>query len=223
MQATTIPTNSGIATPSQQPAYQPSVPITVYRQLATELQNTKDRLANLEIEHKNLTSQNQALVQEFDAIASANQQIQNLVLKSANEVQQIGQQASQRLQNLAPVQPPKLQISSPVVSPKLEQIKTDLPKPEPIRSQVALPFEVRTTPEPVQKNSPKVSQPNLEPSPESIKLHTEEPSASISSETQNTNIDRGLSGWWLSLTVICIVLISFGAGYLLMKPFANRN
>jgi uncharacterized membrane-anchored protein YhcB (DUF1043 family) len=222
MQAT-IPTNSGSAIPSQQPAYQPSVPITVYRQLATELQNTKDRLANLEIENINLTSQNQALVQEFEAIASASQQIQNLVLKSANEVQQIGQHASQRVQNLAPVQPTKLQISAQVVQPKAEKVKNDSPKPEQIRSQVALPFEIRTNLEPAQKNSPKVSQPNPEPSPESFKLHTEEPSTSISNETKNTSLDRGLSGWWLSLTVICIVLISFGAGYLLMKPFANRN
>jgi FtsZ-binding cell division protein ZapB len=195
--------------PSQPASYQPSVPITVYRQLSAELQHTKERLSTVQIENEALISQNQSLRQEFTAIATAHQQIQNLVAKSSTEIQEVSQRSSQRVQTLlapsvvqAPVQPIAQQ----------PQIKL-----EPTRSPI-LPFEI-----PAVQEAPRNSHnPQAKPNPtESPKLYTEEPALSISSETKD--LDSGLSGVWLTFTVICIVLISFGAGYLLMKPFANRN
>jgi len=214
-------TNSGNA-PSQQPSlqppyqppYQPSVPITVYRQLSAELQNTKERLATVQIENEGLVSQNQVLRQEFTAIATAHQQIQTLVAKSSAGVQEISQRSSQRVQAL--LTPP---VSQPQISAQISaQISSS--KPESTRSQVTLPFEGPVMPEAPPKNPQNISQPKPEPT-KSPKLYTEEPTSPISPETKS--LDSGLTGVWLTLTVICIVLISFGAGYLLMKPFASRS
>jgi hypothetical protein len=38
---------------------------------------------------------------------------------------------------------------------------------------------------------------------------------------EEANESTGLSGWLLTLTIVAIVLTSFGAGYLLMRPFVK--
>jgi hypothetical protein len=212
-------TNSG--KPPQANSYQPSVPISVYRQLAAELQSTKERLTALQVENQQLVSQNQNLLQEFTAIANSNQQIQTIVLRSSNDVRELAQQSTQRLQQVVaptvkeplvqpPIHPPiqnlQQQIGEAIAKTKQPSIPiaTALPtfapvliKPEPT-AQIVMPAVPEAT-------MPLVS---TESMPEIV--------AEPASETS-------LSGWWLTLTVVCIVLVSFGAGYLLMKPFTNSK
>jgi hypothetical protein len=38
---------------------------------------------------------------------------------------------------------------------------------------------------------------------------------------EESNGSGGLSGWILTLTIVAIILTSFGAGYLLMRPFVK--
>jgi hypothetical protein len=38
---------------------------------------------------------------------------------------------------------------------------------------------------------------------------------------EESNESGGLSGWVLTLTIVAIILTSFGAGYLLMRPFVK--
>ncbi len=38
-----------------------------------------------------------------------------------------------------------------------------------------------------------------------------------------SNDEQSVGGWWLALTVLLIVLTSFGAGYFLMRPFVNST
>jgi hypothetical protein len=58
--------------------------------------------------------------------------------------------------------------------------------------------------------------------PASKELRTE-----IKHETRQESADEdmqessGLSGWMLTLTIVAIILTSFGAGYLLMRPFVK--
>jgi hypothetical protein len=35
--------------------------------------------------------------------------------------------------------------------------------------------------------------------------------------------EAGMNNWWLALTIILIVITSFGAGYFLMRPFLNSK
>jgi hypothetical protein len=38
---------------------------------------------------------------------------------------------------------------------------------------------------------------------------------------EDSSESGGLSGWMLTLTIVAIILTSFGAGYLLMRPFVK--
>jgi hypothetical protein len=211
-------------------SYQPSVPISVYRQLVAELQSTKERMTALELENQKLASQNQVFLQEFAAIANSNQQIQTIVLRSSNDVRELAQQSTQRLQQVLtptvkeqlaspsflssgqpsaqhPIQNLQQQIGKAIAKNKQSPIQTatTLPTFAPISTQPETTSQMQTPP------TSAVAMPLI--STESMPEIISEPGTETSS----------LSGWWLTLTVVSIVLVSFGAGYLLMKPFANSK
>ncbi|WP_448562478.1 hypothetical protein, partial [Trichothermofontia sp.] len=63
--------------PSSQPVR--SVPITVYRELATELQMTQAQVDSLSLQNQQLTEQNQQLRQEISRIVQSALQLQQIV------------------------------------------------------------------------------------------------------------------------------------------------
>ncbi|MGB5966752.1 MAG: hypothetical protein WBG70_00355 [Spirulinaceae cyanobacterium] len=60
-------------------AYRPSVPITVYRQLAAELQSTQSQLGSLKAQNQQLVQQNQQLRQEVDKLLHSARDVQHLL------------------------------------------------------------------------------------------------------------------------------------------------
>ena len=56
---------------TSQSGYQASVPVTVYRELAAELQSAQAKLSFFQLQNEQLTRQNQMLLQEFEAIAQS--------------------------------------------------------------------------------------------------------------------------------------------------------
>lgn len=69
------------STTGHQPASNqvPSVPITVYRELATELQMTHAQVDSLSLQNRRLTEQNQQLRQEISRIVQSALQLQHIV------------------------------------------------------------------------------------------------------------------------------------------------
>ena len=64
---------------TEKSAYRPSVPITVYRQLAAELQSTQSQLGSLKAQNQQLVKQNQQLRQEVDKLLHSARDVQHLL------------------------------------------------------------------------------------------------------------------------------------------------
>ena len=65
------------------PNYRPSVPISLYRELAAELEVTQGKLIAIQSENQTLRQQNQELRQEIERIANQGQKLQELVASVA--------------------------------------------------------------------------------------------------------------------------------------------
>ncbi|MEI6428091.1 MAG: hypothetical protein WCO45_06825 [Pseudanabaena sp. ELA607] len=92
--------------------------------------------------------------------------------------------------------------SSPIQPMVMLKDNNTIPKPKP---------KATTKPKPVAAKNPQ---------PKSIEKPT--PPRTEVSTTAATE-DHAVGGWWLALTVLLIVLTSFGAGYFLMRPFVNNT
>jgi FtsZ-binding cell division protein ZapB len=171
--------NAKVATRSAAPtapkAYSPSVPISLYREVATELQSNQVLLESLKAHNQELTEQNQQLRIEIER-----------VVQSALQLRQKADSFQSNLPGAIVPQPPLVYLD-----PLPEQ------SPRPPRA-------------------PKVK---LEPPREEI-LFTEQPSHPVN-RTQ-TGKPAEISGWWLALIVISIVVGAFGAGFLIVRPFLHK-
>jgi hypothetical protein len=65
-------------TASNSPTYRPSVPISVYRELASELQHKEEQLKALQVQNQQLLQHNQRLHQEVEKLGAWAQKAQQL-------------------------------------------------------------------------------------------------------------------------------------------------
>ncbi len=79
-------TPSGHPTPATNNSYRPAVPISVYRELAAELQATQAMLDSLNGQNQQLTRQNQQLRQEVEKAVQSALQMQEVL----NSMPQVG-------------------------------------------------------------------------------------------------------------------------------------
>ncbi len=188
------------------PAYQPAVPIPIYRQLARELHATKAKLAALEAERMTLLNQNQRLLSEVEAIAANNQSLREAIARSQREMHILLDQSDRRLETI-------VQVGAPVGEPAMPELDNVVPLETVTRLDLRSPDDgtVRlriAVEEPVEPQRPdcqtEVGEP-LRPEGLATELEPEAP----------------VSRFWVGLTVLLIVVLSFGAGYLLMSPLAN--
>lgn len=147
-----------------------SVPISVYRELAAELQATQAMLDTVHAKNQQLTQQNQQLRYEIDRF-----------VQSALRLRQVAEPT---------------QSSSPSVSPTVAQ---SVPVSEPESTFEDMAAKLRAT-------NPVISE----------ELFTEEPDRP--QQISKTAKPKDLGGFWLTLTVIAIIVTAFGAGFLVVKP-----
>jgi hypothetical protein len=117
--------------PTSANAYCPSVPISVYRELAAELQTAQKMLESLNAQNQQLVKQNQQLRQEVVKVVQSAQQLQQIVASSTliNEVE--------RPEPISSRQPePHPSIPSPPPRPAASSLGVDFPPP-PQRPQPA--------------------------------------------------------------------------------------
>jgi uncharacterized protein YhaN len=256
MQANPVfkPTTSHSGYQTSQSGYQASVPVTVYRELAAELQSTQAKLSFFQLQNEQLTKQNQMLLQEFEAIAQSTDRVQTILTQSNLPDSKLtdvlaGIRASSQT-NPAPARSnPQPQGRPPASKPR----PADKPATQVSARKVAAQQKNNAIQEAIsrarQLASDSATQNDHEPmssealyydssfaafeSPDPApiaktkvlpKLEIREEISSRPLRTESIEADRensGLSGWVLTVTIVAIVLTSFGAGYLLMRPFVK--
>lgn len=188
--------------------YAPSVPISVYRELATELKTT------------------QAMV---DALTRQNQQLtrQNKLLR--HEIQRFVQSAEQ-LAQFAGVAPPEagtVKETRIVYSPSLDEpLELESPQPQPAAapaSSAIVPRErepkARDRETKAREREPKRPRPEAAaPRPQLFTEQREEFRRSYAPAPRS----QDLGNLWLVTTILLVVFTAFGAGFLIMRPLLNR-
>ncbi|MEH1777763.1 MAG: cell division protein ZapB [Nostoc sp.] len=183
-------------------AYPPSVPLSVYRELSTELQAAQARLNALTTQNQQLAQENQLLRQEITKVVESFSRLQNFVDSHTTPGYHQATQASGDFQSAAkqPIAParPRQEVSRsrPSVVPKTPREKSrrqDFPTPV---TEMNFPI-----PEPVFIEEQQVS----------YYYSTTEPDA------------KGINSWWLIITILLIMLTAFSAGYFVVRPLFEHQ
>lgn len=170
-------------------AQAPSVPISLYREVASELQTTRTTLQSLKTQNQELLQKNQQLRLEIER-----------VVQSALHLRQVADSSwglpdfpestpdSRSSQSISIAPQPGTPLSQGADSPQTEASSTKLPKEAtPLHAPAEHPHKLRSeqSVQPLQRQS--------------------EPATEIST-------------WWLILLVCFIVVTAFGTGFLLVRP-----
>ncbi|USR92014.1 hypothetical protein NEA10_04625 [Phormidium yuhuli AB48] len=185
----------------------PSVPLTVYRELAAELQATQAMLDSLH-------AQNQQLSRENQNLSHQNQQLLSEVHNVVNSALSLGQIADAlHGATHAPADLSPQSHSSPRRSealPQLDRPQGTLPAnpPKPGQSQDPL----SNLPPLYPNNSPSRQPSNPTPRPRF-------PAVELNGVGNELSAKGGL---WLLIAIFAIIITAFGAGYWFMRPIYER-
>lgn len=183
-------------TPSQN--HPTSVPLYVYRELATELKATQAKLDALTIKNQQLVQENQLLRHEITQVVNSFIHLQKLVDYRAKPHFTDTPHSHPETNHIPPTNQPRPQATrsrQPVV-PQASQHK--IPQPD--------------FPLPVVEIHPPISE-TLVMEEQAVDYY---PTAA--SERKEIN------GWWLAIGIVLIMLTAFGAGYLVVRPlFEHQN
>lgn len=171
----------------------PTVPISVYRELAAELQATKAMLDSLNTQNQQVVRQNHLLRQEIERL-----------IQSALNLQQIS----------ASYQPgtPPAELARLNADAVADQLRPSRParRPRPAESPNAQP------------NPALPNQPAIAPDFLSNDLFTEQDGTHRLSRDAHKP-SRDLSTIWLWLVVLAIIVTAFGAGFMMVKPLLPKR
>ncbi len=187
-------------TPTTQ-AYPPSVPLSVYRELSTELQAAQARLSALTTQNQQLAQENQLLRQEITKVVESFSRLQNFVDSHATPsyhqtTQAVGDVKSAAKQPVTQVHPrQQVSRSRPPVVPKVPHEKNR-------RQDFSIPV--------IEMNFP---------IPEPVFIEEQQVSYYSSTEPDA----KGLNGWWLIITILLIMLTAFSAGYFVVRPLFEHQ
>jgi hypothetical protein len=199
MRATTAAFHSNPVKRSTTATHPPSVPLYVYRELATELQATQAQLDALTAKNQQLAQENQYLRQEITEVVQAFAHLQKLV--DSPRVDQVG--SSQLPRN-------NQEVKKPTPPPSKEARPRPQSRPRPPEAPKA------------STRRPDFSVPVLEIGsnvPETIFIE-EQPVRYYPSMATRT---KEFSGWWLIITIVLTMLTAFGAGYLIVRPLFEHQ
>jgi cobalamin biosynthesis Mg chelatase CobN len=169
-----------------------SVPMSVYRELAAELQATQAMLDALNVQHQQLTRQNQQLTQQKQRLQA---EVVNVVNATLN-MRQVAESFQERPDDISPAQA-KVVLSSPVQPEDVPASSVGYPTAGGVG--VGSTFDPgRSAPQPV---------------------YTEQEGGFERWNTPSFGDDPGeRSGLWLLVAIVATVVTAFGAGYWLVRP-----
>jgi hypothetical protein len=194
MQNATIP---GTTTPN---SYSPSVPISLYREVAAELQTAKAMLESLKTHNQQLVQQNQQLRREVETVVYAAGQLQQAI----NSAQAVTQIPIPQM----PLVKANFSAQAPYPTSTPLHLSGETPEISNIPSPLELPFPF----------------PEVEPtnSHNSERLYTEEPERPYRLRSQSKKTPE-LSGIWLTVAIFLIVVAAFSAGYWVVRPVLMKK
>ncbi len=134
---------------NQKPAnpYSPSVPISVYRELAAELQESRDIVESLKSQNQQLVKQNQQLRQQVEKVVQSAQHLQQIVASfgsvSDAEVPRPQPTMPPEPRFVAPPPPPPRAASIPEEFVPPPQDPEPVPPPPPYRETLVIEQEER--------------------------------------------------------------------------------
>ncbi len=168
--------------------YSPSVPLSVYRDLAAELQGSQVKIDELAAQNEQLAQENQILRQEIA-----------LAVQSFLHLQKLVDSDRQPSLNQDPHSLPDL----------IREPKHPAPEARPH-------FTQRQNP-----RSPVVPRSNEINSPMPETFFIEDQEVQYDSLSEPDAVD--FSGWRLVITILLIILMGFGAGYLIVRPLFEHH
>lgn len=174
-------------------AYSASVPISVYRELAAELQAAQATIDTLKSQNQQLVKQNHQLQQQVDKVVQSAQHLQQIVSSFG-----VGHQ----------VEVPR---AKPVMQPEPRHVPPP-PSPRPAASTPAMEF-----PSSMDMDD---SEPDLSPYSETVVIEQEDPRSRRFPQPEGAS---DVNGWMLVVAILLIVLTAFGTGFLIVRPLLNSN
>ncbi len=189
--------------------YSPSVPISVYRELAVELKTTQATVETLTRQNQQLVRQNKLLRDEIQRFVQSAQQLGHFA----------GVMPSETLPN-----PSEHPGRSPLPQPSLNErpmARTGELPTTTLGPEVVVPKEAAIVPS--ERRERRERRPDSpQPMVESLKqrLFTEEPERPRSLSKGGPRPDLGTL--WLVTTILLVIVTAFGAGFLIMRPLLKR-
>lgn len=195
--------NRGPAQPAaaQQPG--PAVPISVYRELAAELQATQTMLDSLHAQNRHLRKTNQHMQFELDQIIESAQKMQQISAPPPSTVDVSLKRASGQNGDGGFAHSPAQHLSQPASAMPPEAIEAPVrPRPKARKPPTSPPRQaaVETLNQLFTGREVSRSRPKLSP-----------------------DGPRELSTWWLVVMVLFIVVTAFGTGFMLVRPFLDPS
>ncbi|MDB9527081.1 hypothetical protein PN498_13855 [Oscillatoria sp. CS-180] len=222
-----------VSTPS---GYSPSVPISIYRELATELKTTQATVDALTQQNQQLLRQNKLLRTEIHRFVQAAEQLGHFAGVSPKETTTAPHHKATTVRVQEPStqsdlfgSPDHSEVTSRSQAPaKVTKVKETAVRPAP--PQEATPSSAAAeTPLSVSPNSAIVPHPKTKkrdrpngPEPElnPHRLFTEQHEGTRPLSKVASRADLG--NLWLATTILLVVVSAFGAGFLIMRPLLNR-
>ncbi len=217
--------------------YSPSVPLSVYRDLAAELQAAQAKINALTAQQAQVTQENQLLREEIAKAIQSVLQLQKLLdASSQSKSQQIPQ--TQVTADVEAVSPSTSigNNQKPLEEPqKFAQTKEFSGNPTKSNQQVMTPAaskqQINKTSKPQAKKAQSRQQPHPRPPvvytemeipvsmSEPVLIEQQEVVAYSSSEPESEKVN----GWWFFFMMVLIIFLGFGAGYLVVRPFIEHQ
>ncbi len=180
---------------ASKPSYTTSVPMSVFREVSTDLRGTQTELASMRRHNQQLLQQNQYLKLEMQRLAEQTQEVVDGFVAVENPVELLNRSMAESLAVEESVEPdyeshwnafepplPEVPMRMPVVKRRPQQMPVRSSQPKPVLGFL------------------------------------QEARARLAFPEQGSTVASELSGWKLTMLMMLIVLSAFGAGFLIVRP-----
>jgi hypothetical protein len=190
-------------TPSKS-SYTTSVPMSVFREVSTDLRGTQNELISLKRQNQALLQQNQYLKLEMQRVAEQTQEVVNGFVEVENPVELLNRSMAESIAVETALEP-DYESHWNAFEPPLPEV--------PVR--MAMPRIKMNRPQ-VVRQSQALSQ------PQPILGFLQEARARLAFPEQGAAASE-LTGWKLTMLMMLIVLSAFGAGFLIVRPLMSNS
>lgn len=176
--------------------YSASVPISVYRELAAELQAAQTTVDSLKSQNQQLVKQNQQLQQQVEKVVHSAQHLQQIVSSFSGAASTTHFEVPRAKPMPLPVEPQRPLAPPPPHHHEENLHVVDFPP--------AFPDEA-----------------DFSPYSETVVIEQED--TRVRRPVVRSEGGTEVNGWMLIIAILLIVLTAFGTGFLIVRPLINGN